>query len=426
MTLLAQLEQQVRDYLSNGENEKVAFLCEQILAIDPDHSGALDILASRALKLKKFDAAEQYLKILTRLFPEHTVYLTKLGYVQEQQGKLQTALSTYLECHKRNPKNLTIYLYLGYLYILLGNETKAAEVFSLGEDIDGRILKAYANPQAGKIIRHRSKIAEQTLHKVLTELHLKTISSMAKAEELQRIYNAVWPQIDIRDFDYAHQNQRPHLFYIPDLLSKPFFSISELSWIKGVEACFNDIKREVVEHLDIESDGTPYLPDTIPLYGKEWKKIVGKPNWTSIHLYKQGAPKQDIIAKFPVIMDALKLVPLTEINGYPSEIFISVLKPKTRIPPHYGVSNNTLTVHLPLIVPEGCGLRVGGQTFVPEEGKIIAFDDSYDHEAWNNSSQNRVVLIFEVWHPDLSERERKAVSATFEARLAWLANRTVN
>jgi aspartyl/asparaginyl beta-hydroxylase (cupin superfamily) len=76
-------------------------------------------------------------------------------------------------------------------------------------------------------------------------------------------------------------------------------------------------------------------------------------------------------------------------------------------------------------VPERCGLRVDNETFDQREGEIIAFDDSFDHEAWNNSQQPRLVLIFEVWHPDLTKDEQDAISATFDARVKWLAQRTI-
>ena len=67
------------------------------------------------------------------------------------------------------------------------------------------------------------------------------------------------------------------------------------------------------------------------------------------------------------------------------------------------------TVHLPLIVPDGCGLRVGAETRVPEVGKAWAFDDTIEHEAWNDSDALRAMLILDVWNPLLSEAERAAV-----------------
>lgn len=425
MTLLAELEQQAQQFYTQGDRENTLQICQQILAEDPEHAKALDMLSKEAMADKEYETAEQYLAVLVRLYPEDAAVEIKLGYAQEQQGKLDEALATYLCGYVRYPENPVIYLYLGYLYFLKGDEEKAAEIFSLGEGVDENILKAHLNLNLGEILRQRSKIAEQTVHEILTELHLNTIKGLDKGDDLKRIYNAVWPQVDVRDFDYKCEEQKPFLFYIPDLPAVPYFKREDLDWVSGIEASFDAVKKEVLENLDMDGDGKPYLPSDMALSGEDWDKIVGKIEWGSVHLYKQGKPNNEVIAKFPTVLKAMENIPLAIIDGNPSEIFISVLKPETKIPPHFGVANNVLTVHFPLVVPEGCGLRVGKDTYMQKEGEIIAFDDSYDHEAWNPSQKTRIVLIFEVWHPNLTENEKKAISATFEAREKWLVDRKV-
>ena len=77
--------------------------------------------------------------------------------------------------------------------------------------------------------------------------------------------------------------------------------------------------------------------------------------------------------------------------------------------------NTRLICHLPLIVPPGCGFRVGNDTRTPIEGRAWAFDDTIEHEAWNTSKEARVILLFEVWRPELSDQERALVRAMFEA-----------
>ena len=90
----------------------------------------------------------------------------------------------------------------------------------------------------------------------------------------------------------------------------------------------------------------------------------------------------------------------------PTALF-SILDAKTRIPAHTGPVNTRLVVHLPLIVPPGCGFRVGGQQREWQTGKAFVFDDSIDHEAWNDGDEPRAVLIFDIWSPYLSEAERE-------------------
>jgi aspartate beta-hydroxylase len=102
---------------------------------------------------------------------------------------------------------------------------------------------------------------------------------------------------------------------------------------------------------------------------------------------------------------------LLDIPGKGPTTLFSILEPHSRIPPHSGSDNVRATVHLPLVVPEGCGFRVGSETRKFELGKAWVFDDTIEHEAWNDSEAPRAILIFDVWNPLLSEAERAAVRA---------------
>ena len=107
-------------------------------------------------------------------------------------------------------------------------------------------------------------------------------------------------------------------------------------------------------------------------------------------------------------------LPLADHSGRAPTVFFSLLEPHTRIPPHTGVSNTRAIIHLPLMLPPGCGFRVGGETREWEIGRAWAFDDTIEHEAWNDSDQMRAILIFDVWNPHLTEEER-ALLRTFYA-----------
>jgi aspartyl/asparaginyl beta-hydroxylase (cupin superfamily) len=97
--------------------------------------------------------------------------------------------------------------------------------------------------------------------------------------------------------------------------------------------------------------------------------------------------------------------------GKAPTVMFSVLQPRTAIPPHTGSTNARVTVHLPLVVPPGCRFRVGGETREWREGEAWAFDDTIEHEAWNDSDSPRAILILDVWNPLLSEAERAVVRA---------------
>jgi aspartyl/asparaginyl beta-hydroxylase (cupin superfamily) len=109
----------------------------------------------------------------------------------------------------------------------------------------------------------------------------------------------------------------------------------------------------------------------------------------------------------PQTAAAIGAVPKIEIEGFTPTALYSVLSPHTRIPPHTSSSNIRLIIHLPLIVPEKCGFRVGNETRQWEVGKAWVFDDTIDHEAWNDSDEFRAILMIDIWNPFLSPAERE-------------------
>jgi len=117
----------------------------------------------------------------------------------------------------------------------------------------------------------------------------------------------------------------------------------------------------------------------------------------------------------PDTIAALRHVPHPVICGRSPMALFSLLKPGTHIFPHNGLLNTRLICHLPLIVPDGCRFRVGNEVRAWEEGKLLIFDDSFEHEAWNEGTSRRVVLLFEIWRPEIDAEERAALTALFEA-----------
>ena len=74
------------------------------------------------------------------------------------------------------------------------------------------------------------------------------------------------------------------------------------------------------------------------------------------------------------------------------------------------MTNTRVVTHLPLIVPGNGALRVGGEDHVWQQGQCITFDDTFLHEAWNFGEHARVVLLFDVWNPHMTEAEVAACS----------------
>jgi aspartate beta-hydroxylase len=130
--------------------------------------------------------------------------------------------------------------------------------------------------------------------------------------------------------------------------------------------------------------------------------------WSVLFLHELGRPNEENLARCPTTASIVdKHRTITTSTGL---IYFSSLDPQTRVAPHQGPTNLRLRCHLGLEVPESCGMRVGGVTGSWEEGRCVVFDDSFWHEVWNESDRRRLVLILDLWHPDLSDDEVSLLS----------------
>jgi aspartyl/asparaginyl beta-hydroxylase (cupin superfamily) len=138
--------------------------------------------------------------------------------------------------------------------------------------------------------------------------------------------------------------------------------------------------------------------------------------WSMIPLLRNGAVVEEFASRCPRTMELAQRLDLPKLGLISPSLYFSVLEPNSRIAPHTGITNARLICHLPLIVPDVCGFRVGGETRRWEPGKALVFDDMTVHEAWNDSDRIRVVLIADLWRPELSSAERWAVSDLMKCR----------
>jgi aspartate beta-hydroxylase len=210
--------------------------------------------------------------------------------------------------------------------------------------------------------------------------------------------------------------QQPTFMHFPRLPAIEFYDRAMFSWLDAVEAATNDIRAELMQLFAQSAPGfEPYVanPEGAPL--NQWKELNHSLNWSAYYLRRESEPVADHIARCPKTMAALASVPGADVPGHGPTVFFSILKPKTRIPPHTGVTNTRLVVHLPLILPPACGFRVGSQTREWQVGRAWVFDDTIEHEAWNDSDEPRAILIFDIWNPYLTEIERDVVRAATAA-----------
>ncbi|MFP2903726.1 aspartyl/asparaginyl beta-hydroxylase domain-containing protein [Pyxidicoccus sp. 3LFB2] len=191
--------------------------------------------------------------------------------------------------------------------------------------------------------------------------------------------------------------------YIPGLSTKHWHSPEAFPWHKQLEASFPQIKEEMLRTVQVKANLEPYS-STYDVSGgilgtQEASPEVLNEFWGATFFYKYFAR---VDAKCALCPTTAKLI---DSVGVAREALFSVLEPGAHIPPHSDRMNFVTTCHLGLLIPDNCALRVGTETRQWEEGRCFFFDSSFEHEAWNRSNSRRVVLLLDVWHPDLKPKE---------------------
>ena len=207
--------------------------------------------------------------------------------------------------------------------------------------------------------------------------------------------------------------QRPTIFTYPELPQVQYYDPADFDWSAKIEAQTATVRAELVELLKQGTDNfRPYIQagdGDVRLDAN--KALVENRDWSALFLCENGKPDEALIERCPITWAAVKQAPLASIPGWGPTVMFSLLKAGARIEPHTGMFNIRLVCHLPLIVPPKCTFRVGNEVREWKEGKLFIFDDTIEHEAWNDSNEDRVVLIFDIWRPELSEQEQAELTA---------------
>lgn len=203
--------------------------------------------------------------------------------------------------------------------------------------------------------------------------------------------------------------------HFPFLPADEFFDRAHFPWFAALEAQTDAIRQEVLNLLATGHDAIrPYVRQEAGTPQNKWSPLDNSLDWSACFLWEYGERNDPACVLCPQTAAALAAVPQNHIPGKAPSAFFSILKPGAHIPAHTGVTNTRAIIHLPLIVPSGCRFRVGGETREWKTGEAFAFDDTIEHEAWNDSDEPRVVLIFDVWNPHLTEPEQNMLTKFFE------------
>jgi aspartyl/asparaginyl beta-hydroxylase (cupin superfamily) len=209
--------------------------------------------------------------------------------------------------------------------------------------------------------------------------------------------------------------QQPSVFYYPGLAQRRFFEEQEFPWLSEMLAFLPAMEEELAAVLTNVADGfDPYVRRQAHRPAPN-NPLLDDDAWGAFHFWRDGEIVDANAERCPATMAALALAPMPRIIGRSPNAHWSRLKPGAHITPHVGMLNCRLICHIPILTAPACTLRVGSETRTWKPGVPLVFDDSIEHEARNAGEQERVVLLFEVWRPEIPEADREAIARMLEA-----------
>jgi aspartate beta-hydroxylase len=377
----------------------------------PAHPAVLNELGVRMLARGEADKASELFRRATQADPKHPNLWSNLASSLHALNKLPEELDALERALALEPRHLGALLQKGMLMEATGDPRNAARAYRNAL----ATLPPGATPPATvtTAIEHaRAAVAQDDAALAAAiEERLAGIRAAHGGERHRRVDHC----IELLTGKRTRFLPQPTFLYVPELPAVEFFDREDFPWLDAIEAASDEIRTEMMNVLIADREGLePYVayPEGLPL--NQWKELNKSRRWSAYFLWNQSVPQPAHLARCPRTAQALRGAPQCDVAERAPTAFFSILDAHTRIPAHTGVTNARLTVHLPIIVPPNCGFRVGSETREWVPGKAWVFDDTIEHEAWNESDVPRGIVIFDIWNPLLTAAERDLTRAAFE------------
>lgn len=363
----------------------------------------LEVRADRAAAAGDLAGALKLLEAAASAGTSTLPFWTKLSAIRSAHGDLAGALSAIERALALEPLDTSALLARAVLLDRSG-DSRANQAFARAAaqlPRDGDVPPALAS--AADRARKRAAAYHSAVEGRLVEVIPAGLTDQQR-KRLERFVSNTARRT-------RHFHQQPTDFHFPELPEIEFHDPSQFAGIAEIETATDTIRAEFEALVGIETaELVPYTqyPEHVPL--AQWRELNNNRDWTAIHLLQNGRRVESNAKHCPQTLALLSKVAQPDIPGASPNAMFSLLAPRTTIPPHTGVANVRLVAHLPLIVPPGCGFRVGATTVRWKPGEVIVFDDTIEHEAWNRGDELRVVLIFDLWAPAIEKAEREAAA----------------
>ncbi len=379
---------------------------ERVRSAEPQHVGALYSLGVSALRRRDTGRALELLSLARRAAPRDPMIVLTISVVHRDRGDANATWATIMEALALDPYFLPGLLSKAEFLEQHRGRRAAATVFrdvlhvAPVEAAWPATLRRRLEHARDVVARDAEECADFLRQRMAAAREPATLATDGRWDEAASILAG-------RTRPYRAECNNLH---VPRLPAIPFYSTEQFSWVPELEAQTDIICGELLAALASHQDAfAPYIQYRPGDPVNQWQELNHSRQWSSLHLWQHGERVQANVELCPRTVAALEQVGAVQIPGLCPNAMFSALAPRTVIPPHNGETNARLVGHLPLVVPDGCSFRVGYDRLQWQKGKVIVFDDTIEHEARNDSNELRVVLIFDVWNPLISEEERTIV-----------------
>uniref|UniRef100_A0A8C7SGN0 Aspartyl/asparaginy/proline hydroxylase domain-containing protein n=1 Tax=Oncorhynchus mykiss TaxID=8022 RepID=A0A8C7SGN0_ONCMY len=334
--------------------------------------------------------------------------LKKRAERQQFLGRMRGALATLEKLVQIFSEDVALKNDLGVAHLLIGDNKSAKRVYE--EVLAIAPSNGFAKVHYGFILKSENKIAESI------PFLRDGLESGDPGTDDGRFYFHLGDALQRMGDDSAYKwyergHQRGHfasvwqrsLYNVDGLKAQPWWTPKDTGYmdlIKTLERNWRTIRDEALSVMD----------KTTGLFVPEEENLREKGEWGQFTLWQQGKKAGESCHSVPKTCGLLERY--TEATGCKrGQIKFSVMQPGTHVWPHTGPTNCRLRMHLGLVIPKtGCKIRCTNDTRAWEEGKVLIFDDSFEHEVWQDADSYRLIFIVDVWHPELTQYQRQTLS----------------
>ena len=369
----------------------------------------------------RFGEAEPLLRHLGHVLPRHPLPPFFRGCVEQQRGDFLAACRLYETALELRPELLSARGNLVACLMDLGRFDAAVGHAEVLTRIDGDSACRWFLLGVVRMRMGDTEAAAQSYQRALEinptymEAYVNLDSVLLKLGRLQECRDWAQRAVSARFGFWEHALQRPPHF-VPGLRSRPWWDPQQFAWARDLEANFEPIKQELLALLGANAEhrprGMPAAWGSVGGRSKHDRSLVQAGDWKEFVLLGNSEKVGQNLSRVPVTAACLSRAPsvLQMAAHGVGETLFSVISPGTHLRPHCGSTNGRLTAHFGLVVPDGCEIRCGEEVRTWEEGKVIVFDDSYEHEVWHRGQGARIVLLINFWHPDVPPQARRPIN----------------